>query len=179
MITRPPGGRTRPPAGLDPCPDADPCNGTESCQAGVCTSSGGPALFDVKSVVLRGGGLALTGNVAPAGPIAPSSTDVVALTIDAGGAPRFASTLAHPASDLQWARSKPPVLFKYKDGSGAAGGMVLFQLKRRGSSYGLKVKGRSDQLAAGAASARLVVGGQCYAASLTCTKKGKAIRCTP
>ena len=57
--------------------------------------------------------------------------------------------------------------------------VVLFQLKRRGSSYGLKVKGRSDQLAAGAASARLVVGGQCYAASLTCTKKGKGIRCTP
>jgi glucose/sorbosone dehydrogenase len=162
-----------------PCPDADPCNGTESCQAGVCTSSGGPALFDVKSVVLRGGGLALTGNVAPAGPIAPSSTDAVALTIDAGGAPRFASTLAHPTSDPQWARSKPPVLFKYKDGSGAAGGMVLFQLKRRGSSYALKVKGRSDQLAAGAASARLVVGGQCYATSLTCTKKGKAVRCTP
>jgi len=58
--------------------------------------------------------------------------------------------------------------------------MLLFQLKRRGSSYGLKVKGRSDQLltmAPGAAAARLVVGGQCYAASLTCTKKGKGVRC--
>ena len=162
-----------------PCPDADPCNGTESCQAGACTSSGGPALFDVKSVAVRGGNLALSGNVAPSGPIAPSSTDAVVVTLDAGGTPQFTSTLAHPASDPLWAKSKPPAVFKYKDGGGGAGGLTMFQLKRRGSSYALKVKGRGAALQPGALGARLVVGGQCYAASLTCSKKGKAVRCVP
>ena len=112
--------------------------------------------------------------------MAPSSTDDVTLSIAAGGTPRFASTLAHPASDPGWVRSKPPALFKYKDGSGAAGGLTLLQMRRRNARYGLKVKGRSDQLLTlqgGAVDARLVVGNQCFAGTVACVKKGKGLRC--
>ena len=164
------------------CPDADPCNGTETCQAGTCTPSGGPAPLDVSALTIRGAALTMTGGIVPAGPMAPSTTDAVVLSVEAGGAPHFASTLAHPASDPSWVRSKPPVLFKYKDGGGAAGGLKLLQLKQRGERYGLKAKGRSDQLltlGGGAVGARLVVGNQCYAATLACVKKGKGLRCVP
>jgi glucose/arabinose dehydrogenase len=165
-----------------PCPDADPCNGTETCQAGACTASGGPAPLDVGTITIRGASLTISGAVAPAGPIAPSSTDDVALTVDGGGAPRFTSSLTHPASDPAWARSKPPVLFKYKDGSGSAGGLKLLQLRRRGDAFALKAKGKSDQLLAlqgGGIGARLVVGNQCFTATAACVRRGKGLRCVP
>jgi hypothetical protein len=165
-----------------PCPDADACNGTETCQGGTCTSSGGPAPLDVRALTIRGAALTINGAVAPPGPIAPSATDDVALTVEAGGAPHFTSSLTHPASDPSWVRSKPPALFKYKDGSGSAGGLTLLQLRQKRTGYGLKARGRSDQLRmlqGGAVGARLVVGNQCWAATLACVKKGKALRCVP
>jgi glucose/arabinose dehydrogenase len=165
-----------------PCPDADPCNGTETCQAGTCTSAGGPAMLDLTAVTVRGPALTMTGQVFPPGAIAPSSTDAVSLTIRSAGADLFASTLAHPESDPAWARSRPPAKFKYVDGSASAGGMTLLQMKQRGPAYALKAKGRNEALRTlqgGAIDARLVVGNQCYAATLPCVKKGKALRCRP
>jgi hypothetical protein len=55
-------------------------------------------------------------------------------------------------------------------------------MKQRGPAYALKAKGRNEALRTlqgGAIDARLVVGNQCYAATLPCVKKGKALRCTP
>jgi len=164
------------------CPDADPCNGTEVCQAGACVAGSGPAALSVGSLTVRGSGLTVTGSVTPSGPIAPSTTDVVELRVDAGGAPLFDGTLAHPATDAQWLKSKPPVLFKYKDGHGTAGGVTLLQLKQKGGGYALKAKGKNGQLATlptGAVGAKLVVGGQCYATTVACVKKGKILRCRP
>jgi glucose/arabinose dehydrogenase len=163
-----------------PCPDADPCNGTESCQSGSCTPSGGPAALDVGAITIRGGGLAVTGGMSSSTEIAPSTTDTVQLTVEAGGTALFGSTLAHPESDARWLRSKPPVLFKYKDAAGTAGGLKLLQMKRRNGGYSLKAKGRSDQLLTvqgGAVGAKLIVGSQCYAATVACVKKGKGLRC--
>jgi hypothetical protein len=164
-----------------PCSDADPCNGTETCQAGACTSSPvTPAPLAVRTMSIRGNVIVMAGGVTPSGAIAPSTTDAVAMTVDAGGTAAFATTLAHPATDPLWVRSKPPVLFKYTDGGGINGGLTLLQLKRKGEGYTLKMKGKNDQLRtlqAGAVTARLGVGNQCYAATLACTKKGKKVRC--
>jgi hypothetical protein len=163
-----------------PCPDADPCNGTETCQAGSCTTASGPAALGAGMVAIRGATLAMSGVIAPAGPIAPSTSDALTLTIDAGGTALFASTLGHPGADVFWVRSKPPILFKYKDGGGGAGGLTQLQMKQRDGGYSLKAKGRSDQLLAlqgGAVAAKLVVGNQCWVATLPCVKKGHGLRC--
>jgi glucose/arabinose dehydrogenase len=162
------------------CPDADPCNGTETCQAGSCTASSGPDALGGGVITVRGGTVGLGGQIFPPAAIAPSTTDEVALTIDGGGATVLASVLGHPETDLLWARSKPPVLFKYKDGTAGAGGLVLLQMKRRGPGYTLKAKGRSDaarSLQGGAVGARLVVGDRCYTATLPCVKRGSGLRC--
>ncbi len=116
----------------------------------------------------------------PPGAIAASTADAVELRVESGGTALFDAALAHPASDPQWFKSKPPALFKYKDGGGTAGGLTLMQLKRKGPGYALKAKGRSAQLSAlqgGAIDAKLVVGTQCYAATVACVKKGKGLRC--
>ena len=163
-----------------PCPDADPCNGTETCQAGSCTTASGPAALGAGMIAIRGATLAMSGVIAPAGPIAPSTSDALTLTIDAGGTALFASTLGHPGADVFWVRSKPPTLFKYKDGGGGAGGLTQLQMKQRDGGYGLKAKGRNDQLLAlqgGAVGAKLVVGNQCWVATLPCVKKGRGLRC--
>lgn len=162
-----------------PCPDADPCNGTETCQAGACTSSGGAAALDGGAITVRGNGLVLGGQIA-SGALAASTTDAVSLTIQSSGADLFAASLAHPASDPLWVRSKPPSLFKYKDGGGTAGGLTSLQLKQRGSAYALKAKGRNDALRTlqgGAVDATVVVGAQCWKATLPCAKHGRALRC--
>jgi glucose/arabinose dehydrogenase len=174
------GGTTSPDG--TPCPDGDPCNGTETCQAGTCTAGAATgAPLDVGRIVIRGGGMVLSGSLAPTAPPAPSTLDDVTLTVDAGGTPVFTSALSHPATDNLWFKSKPPTLFKYKDGLGTAGGLTLFQMKRRGAGYTLKTKGRNDQLTTlqgGAVGAKLVIGAQCWAATTTCVKKGKALRCS-
>jgi glucose/arabinose dehydrogenase len=165
-----------------PCPDADPCNGTETCQAGACMTASGPAPLTVSAITIRGGSLTVGGQLFPPGAIAPSTGDAVTLTLEAGGASLFTSALTHPASDPQWARSKPPALFKYKDGAGAIGGLTLLQMKQRGPGYQVKAKGRSGQLTqlqGGAVGAKLIVGGQCFAATVPCLKKGKSLRCAP
>jgi glucose/arabinose dehydrogenase len=165
-----------------PCADADPCNGAETCQAGACTTTAGPGALAVGAIRIRGAAMTLTGTVAAGGAIDPSTTDAVTLALDSGGAPRLTAALDHPASDPGWVRSKPPALFKYKDPGGAAGGLTLLQLRRRGDGWSVKAKGRSDGLLAvqgGAVAARLVVGDGCNAATVACVKKGKALRCVP
>jgi glucose/arabinose dehydrogenase len=163
-----------------PCPDADPCNGTETCQAGACTASGGPAPLDAGAITVRGAVVNVTGQVVASGAFAASTTDAVSMTIQSAGADLFAASLTHPESDPLWVRSKPPLLFKYKDGTGSSGGLILLQLKQRGSAYGLRAKGRNEALRTlqgGAVDAKLVVGAQCYAATLPCVKRGKQLRC--
>jgi glucose/arabinose dehydrogenase len=163
-----------------PCPDADPCKGTETCQAGACTSSGGPASLDLGAITVRGSAVIMSGQVSPPGPIAASTTDAVSMTIQAGGADLFAASLTHPESDPNWLRSKPPALFKYKDGTRSSGGLALLQMKQRGPAYALKVKGKNDALRTlqgGAVGAKLVVGSQCYMATLPCVKHGKSLKC--
>ncbi len=160
--------------------DADPCNGVVTCSGGVCTSSGGPGTFDGGAITVRGNVLTVSGGFAPSGSIAASTTDDVALVLDAGGNAVYASTLAHPASDPLWLRSRPPVLFKYKDRTGGAGGLTLLQMKQHGAAYALKAKGRNDALRSlqgGSIDAKLVVGKECWVASVPCVKKGKALRC--
>jgi glucose/arabinose dehydrogenase len=164
-----------------PCPDSDACNGTETCQAGVCAAGSGPAQLSVGAITVKGSTLKLAGTVFPSGAVAPSTADATTLSIDAAGTSVFASTLAHPDSDGFWTKSKPPTLFKYKDGGGTFGGLTLLQMKQKGSGYALKSKGRSDQLLTlqgGAIAARLVIGNQCFAATVPCVKKGKGLRCS-
>jgi glucose/arabinose dehydrogenase len=164
------------------CADADPCNGSETCVAGACApGAGGAAPFAVRTLAIRGASMTLTGTLVSAAPPAPSTTDTVTLALDAAGTPLLTSTLAHPATDDRWLKSKPPVLFKYKDGSGSAGGLKLFQMKQQGDGWVVKAKGRSEQLLAaqaGAVGAKVVVGAQCFAATAACVKKGKALKCS-
>ena len=131
---------------------------------------------------MRGSVLKLVGKVSPTAVPALSTTDAASFTIGSGGTVVLASSLSHPASDPFWQKSKPPTLFKYRDGAGSAGGLTLFQLKRRGPGYALKTKGKSDQLLAlqgGAVDARLVLGAACYATTVPCVKKGTGLRCAP
>jgi hypothetical protein len=163
-----------------PCPDADPCNGAESCQAGVCTAASGPAPLDVGSITVRGSALKLLGQVYPAGVPALSTTDATSLTLEAGTTVLFESTLTHPESDAFWQKSKPPGLFKYKDAGGTMRGLTLFQMKQKGTGYALKTKGRNDALLTlqgGAVAAKLMIGNECYAATVPCVRKGKGLRC--
>ncbi len=162
------------------CPDADPCNGTETCQAGACTPSGGPASLDLGAITVRRNSVLISGQVSPPGPIAASTSDAVSMTIQSAGADLFAASLTHPESDPLWLRSKPPVLFKYKDGTGSSGGLTILQMKQRGPAYALKAKGKNEALRTlqgGAVGARLVVGSQCYTTTLPCVKHGKSLKC--
>jgi glucose/arabinose dehydrogenase len=166
-----------------PCPDGDACNGTETCAAGVCQAAAvaAPQALNVSSIVMKGGGITVSGGVFPSAPMALSTTDDVVLTVD-NGPLLFSSTLTHPETDTRWLKSKPPILFKYKDNSGSAGGLKQLQLKQHGSAFALKAKGKNNQLltfGGGVIAAKLVLGNQCYSASVNCAKKGKGFRCTP
>ncbi|MGH7895745.1 MAG: PQQ-dependent sugar dehydrogenase [Candidatus Binatia bacterium] len=163
-----------------PCPDGDPCNGTETCQAGSCQAATGPAALGVGAISVRGSALVLRGELFPPAPMAPSTTDDLTLTVEAGGSVLFSSTLTHPESDPLWAKSKPPSLFKYKDGAGSVGGLRQLQVKQHGPGFAFRAKGRSDQLLTlqgGAVATKLVIGGQCYTATVPCVKKGRGLRC--
>lgn len=162
-----------------PCPDTDACNGLETCVAGVCQAGAGPSPLGLGSLTVKAKGvLALAGSFQSALALAPSSTDAVTLQISSGGAPIFQSDLTHPASDARWKQKRGT--FKYKDGSGGAGGLTLLQLKPRGAGHEVKAKGKSSGLAgleATSLDARLLVGPQCFAATVTCGRKGKSLRC--
>jgi glucose/arabinose dehydrogenase len=162
------------------CPDGNACNGTETCQSGVCQAASGPAAVNVGSITIRGGALTLNGTVAAPGNLALATTDATTLTLEAGGNVLFSTTLTHPESDGFWGKSRPPGLFKYKDGTGSNGGLTLLQLKAHGGSYVLKTKGKDDRLLTlqgGGIDVNLVLGGQCYAATVSCAKKGHRLRC--
>jgi glucose/arabinose dehydrogenase len=162
-----------------PCPDTDACNGLETCVAGLCQAGAGPAPLGLGSLTVKGKGvLALAGSFQSALALAPSSTDAVSLQISSGGASIFQSDLTHPGSDARWKAKKGT--FKYKDGRGSAGGLTLLQLKPRGAGHEVKAKGRAGGLAgleASSLDARLLVGPQCFAGSVTCARKGKTLRC--
>src|SRR5262249_8426004 len=138
----------------------------------------GPAGLGVGAITLRGGTFTLNGTLATPGTLALSTTDDTVFTIEAAGNVLFSSTLTHPESDPFWRKSRPPNLFKYK--GGGAGGLVSLQLRLRGPGYVVKAKGRDDRLLTvqgGALAAELVVGNQCYAATVPCVKKGRGLRC--
>jgi glucose/arabinose dehydrogenase len=162
-----------------PCPDSDACNGLETCVAGACQAGAGPAPLGLGSLTVKGKGvLALAGSFQSALALAPSSTDAVSLRISSGGTSVFQSDLTHPDSDGRWRAKKGT--FKYKDGRGNAGGLTLLQLKPRGGGHELKAKARAGGLAgleATTLDARLLVGPQCFAATVTCGKKGKTLKC--
>jgi glucose/arabinose dehydrogenase len=162
-----------------PCPDADPCNGLEICVDAVCQPGPGPAPLGVSQLsVKRKGQVVLTGAFTPALAIAPATTDAVTLELTAGAAPVHRSDLAHPASDPLWKTKNGG--FRYKDGRGSAGGLVLLQMKPKGGGLSLKAKARGTAVAdAAGVTAKLVVGDQCFVSALGCATKGKTLRCAP
>jgi glucose/arabinose dehydrogenase len=164
-----------------PCPDTDACNGLETCAGGVCQPGSGPAPLGLGSLTVKGKGtVSLAGSFQSALALAPSSTDAVSLQIQSGGAPVFQSDLTHPGSDARWKSKKGT--FKYKDGRGSAGGLTSLQLKPRGAAHELKAKGRAGGLAgleATTLDARLLIGPQCFATTVSCGRKGKTLKCSP
>ncbi|HEV7730751.1 MAG TPA: PQQ-dependent sugar dehydrogenase [Candidatus Binatia bacterium] len=165
-----------------PCPDADACNGLETCVSGACQAGTGPAPLDLRALTVKGKGiLALTGAFQSALAVAPSSTDTVSLQLQNGGTTVFQSDLTHPGSDGFWKKAKRGA-FKYKDGRGSAGGLTSFQLQPGGGGLAMKAKAKASGLAGVEATtldARLMIGPQCFTATVSCGRKGKTLRCGP
>lgn len=164
-----------------PCPDADPCNGVETCRAGVCQPGTGPAPLTGGSLVVKNRKvLALTGAISPAGAIAPATTDGVTVELRGAAGALFSGTLTHPASNPRWKKSRPPRAFLYADPAGRTSGFTAVELRRSGAGFRVSVRGKRMALAgvqAGKIDPRLVIGDQCFAASLICVPQGRTLRC--
>lgn len=166
-----------------PCPDADPCNGVETCHTGVCTAGSGPQAFAVQRLRIRrkGATLALRGSIHPASPIAPASTDALALTLLDAGAVIFSGSLEHPRSNRFWHARRGRLT--YSDHHGSASGLTSVVLRPgRGGVVTVEVLGRRIPLGGltqAAVTSRLLIGAQCFGADLggTCTLDPHRLRC--
>lgn len=171
-----------------PCSDGELCNGIERCQAGVCQPGEGPQVLTVQKLTLkrdtRGpgtGSLLLSGSVSPRLPLAPDTTDPLALELRDGADMMFSAYLDHPASDSFWRRPKRNQL---RYGNRAASGglnMVLLKTQRSGAVQ-LELRGKRlsfTGLDASGVQSRLVIGPQCFLADLAgrCSLDAKKLRC--
>jgi hypothetical protein len=166
------------------CADADPCNGLETCLAGLCQPGAGPAPLAVKNLKVQGGPagtLNLNAGVQPLLPLEPATRDALALTLSNDGGEVYRGEIEHPESDGLWSRSKSGRA-KLKDTTGAHDGITRVLVKSRKSGTRLRLKAQNVDLSgvqAAPLSARLVVGDQCFEADLACRPKAKGLRCAP
>jgi glucose/arabinose dehydrogenase len=168
-----------------PCAADDPCSGHGACAGGVCQPSGGPDPLAVRDLKLgrerHGPGtatLALRGSFRPASPIAPESSDALALELRDGGGVIFSAALDHPASDPFWKRRNRVV--RYLNRGGGLGSVVLRTL--RSGAVQLDVRGRRlafTGIDEALVTPRLRIGAQCFAADLAgrCTLDAKKLHC--
>jgi hypothetical protein len=164
-----------------PCPDADPCNGLETCQAGVCQAATGFEPLTVKALKfkLANGALSMTGGIHPATAIAPDTQDPLTFELRDTNGVLFSGTLTHPASDPDWRRRGRMTSFK-RSGTG----LTSVQLKSKPSGdVQVSVQGKGIQmpgLVNPTVSPRLVIGDECFTADLTgrCSLDAKKLRCS-
>ncbi len=160
------------------CADGDPCNGFETCAGGVCRPGAGPAPLAVRSITLaRSGALSLQASLRPLAPLAPSTTDTVAVAVT-GTSGGLEATLTHPDTDPRWRRSRAPKQFRYQDRRGTAGGLTSLRLRKRGDAMQVTLRARRVALGdPSTVATRLVIGDQCFAAAPGCTRSGRTTRC--
>ncbi len=164
-----------------PCPDGDPCNGLETCQAGVCQPASGYEPLTVKNLKFKlgNGALSLTGGIHPATTIAPESHDDLTFELRDANGVVFSGTLDHPSSDPDWRHRGRVTSFK-RSGTG----LTSVQLRAKPSGdVQVNVQGKGIQmpgLVNQAVSPRLVIGAECFTADLTgrCSLDTKKLRCT-
>lgn len=171
-----------PPADGTPCVvGSDPCTGGGRCTSGTCVPGGGPEVLSGATLVVKAQRtLTLGGTIQPAAGIAPSTEDAFGIALDGPAGALFAVSLTHPGSDTHWRASRPPHFFRYADRAGRAAGLTSVWLRQAAGGYQLRVRGRRMSLAAvgaGAVRPRIAIGEQCFAADLTCTADGHALRC--
>jgi glucose/arabinose dehydrogenase len=169
-----------------PCTDGDPCNGQESCKTGTCQPvTVGPAAFDIAHLAIKrptrgpaSGSLLLAGSIQPTTPIDPGTTDSLAVELRDSADLVYSAGL-EPGSP-GWRKSRPPKVFVYQDGSGAAGGLTAIKLRQAKGRYLATIKGKRMSftgLDEAALSARLVVGFQCFESQPECSLSDKKVRC--
>ena len=166
-----------------PCADGDPCNGLETCMGGECQPGEGPRALTVKVLKLgaTAGTLNLNGSIQPALPLEPATTDELALTLTDASGELYTGRLTHPAGDALWSRGKSGKA-RWKDPAGAYDGItrVIVRPRKKGTRLRMKAAGLDlGRAQAAPLGARLVVGDQCFEASLDCTQKGATLRCKP
>jgi hypothetical protein len=166
------------------CADADPCNGLETCLAGLCQPGAGPTPLTVKNLKVQAGPagtINLNAGVRPVLPLQPATRDDLVLTLSDDAGELYRGQVRHPASDGLWNRTKSG-RSKLKDTTGAHDGITRIVVKPRKSGTRLRLKAQNVDLSgvqAAPLSARLVVGDQCFEADLACQPKGGGLRCTP
>jgi glucose/arabinose dehydrogenase len=167
------------------CAGDDPCAGRAACSAGTCRVTGAADALDVARLrlgrELRGPGsgtLALRGGFRPSTPVAPESTDALALELRDGGGAVFSATIDHPADDPFWKVRKGLLQLVHP---GAPLSPVTLRTQRSGA---VRVDARArhahfEGLDDATLETRLRIGDQCFIADLAgrCMSDAKKLRC--
>jgi hypothetical protein len=167
------------------CPDADPCDGLETCLAGVCQpGDGDPEPLAVKTLKLVGGAagsLAFTGSVPAALPLDPATSDEMTLVVRDGGGTIYSGAITHPESDPLW-RGAGTGRQRYLDTTGSLDGLKKASVRRGRKKTKVQLSGDGMDLTGldePSVTTRVIVGAQCFEATLTCGPKGAQLVCKP
>ncbi|HWP65543.1 MAG TPA: PQQ-dependent sugar dehydrogenase [Candidatus Limnocylindria bacterium] len=168
-----------------PCPDADPCDGLETCLGGVCQpGDGDPEPLAVKTLKMTGGpagSLTLNATVPAALPLDPAGGDAMTLVVSDTGGTVYTGTLAHPAARAGW-RGAGANRQRYFDSTGALDHLKEALVKRGKKKTRVQLSGDGMDLSGldePSVTARVVVGQQCFEASVGCVPKGARLVCKP